>query len=212
MSGGVFLPESPAEADYVVLVHGWLGRIEPQLRRRPVLQGLVLRGPVAVAVAVLGRGPDGERGAVVGPGPEGGIVASQGGLLPVVVGGRPSGNPGGLPGAEYPPQGLVSVDVFGLGGAGGDHYQVVAVVGVLAGSLGNLAGIVAEVVEHFVDCAGCLFTAEEVVPGVGAIAVEVVVLVIIGFEVKGAGLHFVAVIVRGVGGIAAPQGVDPSTG
>ena len=156
---------------------------------------------------------DGERGAVFGPGPERRIVfAGQGGLLPVVLGGGPGGNPGGLLGAEYPPQGLVPVDGFGLGGAGGDLDQVVAAVVVLAGCLGNLAGIVAEVVEHFVDCAGCLFTAEEVVPGVGAIAVEVVVLVIVGVEVKGAGLHFVAVIVLGVGGIAAPQGVDPSTG
>ena len=75
-----------------------------------------------------------------------------------------------------------------------------------------MAGIGAELVERFVDCAGCLFTAEDVVPGVGAIAVEVVVLVIIRVEVKGAGIHFVAIVARGVVGVAAQPGADPSTG
>ena len=155
----------------------------------------------------------GERGAVFGPGPERRIVfASQAGLLPVVLGGGPGGYPGGLLGAEFPQQGLVAVDVFGLGGVGGDLYQVVAAVGVLVGGLGNLAGIVAELVERFVDCAGCLFTAEDVVSGVGAIAVEVVVLVIIRVEVKGAVLRFVAAIASGVAGIAALQDVGPGAG
>ena len=89
---------------------------------------------------------------------------------------------------------------------------MVAAVGVLVGGLGNSAGSGAELVERFMDCAGCLFTAEDVVTGVGAIAVEVVVLVIIRVEVKGAVLPFVAVIVRGVVGVAAQPGADPSTG
>ena len=83
---------------------------------------------------------------------------------------------------------------------------MVAVVGVLVGGLGNSAGTGAELEERFVDCAGCLFTAEDVVPGVGAIAVEVVVLVIIRVEVKGAVLPFVAIVAHGVVGVAAQPG------
>ena len=83
--------------------------------------------------------------------------------------------------------------------------------GVLAGGLA-IRRAAERNCRRFMDCAGCLFTAEDVVPGVGAIAVEVVVLVIIRVEVKGAVLHFVAVVVRGVVGVAAQPGADPSTG
>ena len=155
----------------------------------------------------------GERGAVFGSGPERRIVfASQGGLLPVVLGGGPGGYPGGLLGAEYPPQGLVPVDVFGFGAVVGELDQVVAVVVVLAGGLGNLAGIVAEVVERLAGCAGCLRTAADMCQGVRAVGVEVVFLVIIGPEVKGAVLRFVAAIASGVAGIAALQDVGPGAG
>ena len=133
-------------------------------------------------------------------------------MLPVVAGGGPGGYPGGLLGAEYLPQGLVPVDVFGLGAVVGDLDQVVAAVAVLAGSLGKLPGSEAEVEDRLVDCAGCLLTAGDVRQGPRAVGVEVVFLVIVGPEVKGAVLRFVAVIAGGVAGIAALQDVGPGAG
>ena len=130
----------------------------------------------------------------------------------MVAGDGPSGYPGGLLGAEYLPQGLVAVDVFGLGAVVGDLDQVVAAVAVLAGGLGKLPGSEAEVEDRLVDCAGCLLTAGDVRQGPIAVGVEVVFLVIVGPEVKGAVLRFVAVIAGGVAGIAALQDVGPRAG
>ena len=67
-------------------------------------------------------------------------------MLPVVFSGGPGGYPGGLLGAEYLMQGLVPVDVFGLGSVVWDLYQAVATfIGMQARIDGNQADIVAEV-------------------------------------------------------------------
>ena len=83
---------------------------------------------------------------------------------------------------------------------------------VLAGCAGNFRGIAAEVQDCVSSCPDYSVTAEDVLLGVSAVAIEVVVLVIVGLEVKGTGLHFVAVIAWFVVGIAALQGTEPGVG
>ena len=73
--------------------------------------------------------------------------------------------------------------------------QMVSVGG--GGCFGNLVSGAAVGEDRLVGCAGCLLAAEDEMLGVATIPVEVEVLVIVGCEVKGAILPFVAVIVRG---------------
>ena len=82
--------------------------------------------------------------------------------------------------------GLVAVDVFGLGASWGPT-SMVAAVGVLAGGLGNFAGSGAELVERFVDMRWLPLYRRRRSAGRRRHRIEVVVLVIIGVEVKGAG-------------------------